>query len=161
MDKRILKIEEALNYIKDRGAFLTSGDMKKANTMTISWADMGYMCRKNIVIIVISDIRYTKEFIDKNNTFTISIPFDESMKEALDICGHNSGRDVNKTEKANINYKISQTVESPIIDGCDIYYECRVVLKQKTDLNEVNSELKLSDEEKYHTIYYGEILAQH
>ena len=36
-----------------------------------------------------------------------------------------------------------------------------MILKQKADLNEVNSELKLSDEEKYHTIYYGEILAKY
>lgn len=155
---KTINLEKSLSDIKNTGAFLTSGNKRKANTMTISWAGMGYMMKKNIFIILISNIRYTKEFIDKENTFTISIPYAEKMDRTLDICGHTSGRDADKKKITDIEYDYGKKVDSPIVKGCAAYYECRVIFNQKIDVNDINPQLNLDDDENGHTMYFGEIV---
>lgn len=155
------ELEEVMDSIKNTGAFLTSGNNSKANTMTISWGSIGYMWRKTIFIIIVSNIRYTKEFIDFENTFTISIPYNGSKERALQICGHNSGRDVDKEELAQIKFIPSKLVSSPIVKGCNRYYECKVMFKERIDLSKIDKETQYKDEESEHTIYFGEIVAQY
>ena len=161
MEDTILQIEKSLNSLNSIGGFLTSGNKIKANTMSISWGSIGYMWKKKIFSVVISDIRYTKEFIDKENTFTISIPYDRSFDKALDLCGHNSGRNINKEMLADLKFIPGKVVNSPVIDGCSAYYECRVLLKQKVDVNSINPELNLDEEENGYTMYFGEIVGQY
>nr|WP_297427803.1 flavin reductase [Clostridium sp.] len=155
------ELEKAIDNLENTGAFLTSGNQSKANTMTISWGSIGYMWRKPIFVILISDIRYTKEFIDIENTFTVSIPYNKNKAAALDICGHNSGRNINKEEAANIKFIPSKIVSSPIVEGCNRYYECKVVFKQTVDSSKIDKETHYKDEEVEHTLYFGEIVAQY
>lgn len=63
---------------------ITAGDAKKANTMTASWGGVGVLWGKNVVYIFVRDTRYTKEFIDNGETFSLTF-FDESNKGALKI----------------------------------------------------------------------------
>ena len=70
---------------------ITAGNEEKCNTMTASWGGVGIMWGKNAVTTYIRPQRYTKEFVDANDTFTISF-FDESYRKALNICGSVSGR---------------------------------------------------------------------
>lgn len=51
--------------------------------MTISWGNIGFQWRKPVFIALVRESRYTKEFIDKSNEFTVTIPFGDSMKEEL------------------------------------------------------------------------------
>ena len=76
---------------------ITAGDEKKANTMTASWGGVGVLWGKNVVYIFVRDTRYTKEFIDNGETFSLTF-LDESNKGALKYLGAVSGRDENKIE---------------------------------------------------------------
>ena len=154
-------LENVVDNLESTGAFLTSGNQNKANTMTISWGSIGYMWRKPMFIILISNIRYTKEFIDTENTFTISIPYNKNKETALEICGHKSGKNINKEELANIKFIPSKIVGSPIVEGCNRYYECKVVFKQTIDSSKIDKETPYKDEEVEHTLYFGEIVAQY
>ena len=51
---------------------VTAGDEEKHNTMTASWGGMGIMWGKNVVSVYIRPQRYTKEFVDANELFTLS-----------------------------------------------------------------------------------------
>jgi flavin reductase (DIM6/NTAB) family NADH-FMN oxidoreductase RutF len=51
---------------------ITAGDREKFNTMTASWGGVGVLWSENVVTTYIRPGRYTKEFIDANDTFTIS-----------------------------------------------------------------------------------------
>ena len=53
------ELENMMDSMITTGAFLTSGNKHKANTMTISWGSVGYMWRKPIFIAIVSNIRYT------------------------------------------------------------------------------------------------------
>ena len=69
---------------------ITAGDSMKSNTMTASWGGVGIMWGKPVVTAYIRPQRYTKEFVDGNDRFTISF-LPEDKREALNICGSVSG----------------------------------------------------------------------
>ena len=72
---------------------ITAGDETKSNTMTASWGGLGIMWGKNIATVYIRPQRYTKEFVDQNDTFTISF-LAEEYRKALNVCGSVSGKNV-------------------------------------------------------------------
>lgn len=51
---------------------ITSGDQAKYNMMTASWGTMGIFWGKPVVNSFIRPQRYTFEFIEQNDLFTIS-----------------------------------------------------------------------------------------
>ena len=80
---------------------VTSGDTDNFNTMTASWGFMGVMWGQNSAVTVIRHSRYTYEFMESNELFTISF-FDKSYRKALNICGTVSGRDTDKVKQAGL-----------------------------------------------------------
>lgn len=80
---------------------VTAGNESGWNTMTASWGFSGVMWGKNTFTTVIRPQRYTKEFIDKEEYFTISF-FGEEMKKALSYCGAHSGRDCDKAKETGL-----------------------------------------------------------
>ena len=79
---------------------VTAGDEKKHNTMTASWGAMGVMWGKNVVSVYLRPQRYTKEFVDAGELFTVSF-YSEDHRGALNICGTKSGRDCDKEKPAS------------------------------------------------------------
>ncbi len=107
MGFREVKIEELqfnpFTKIGKEWLLITAGDSEKFNTMTASWGGVGVYWGKNVVTTYIRPQRYTKEFVDSNDTFTVAF-FDETYREALNICGTVSGRDINKIEKQDLHH---------------------------------------------------------
>lgn len=138
-------------------ALLTAGDGTGFNPMTVSWGNMGVMWNKNIVTVYVRPQRYTKEFIDRSDKFTLSF-FEESMRPALKLCGSKSGRDLNKVEATGL---------TPIFeDGTTCFAEAKLVLEcKKIYQDKIRPEGFLVPyikdcypQEDYHIIYMGEIL---
>lgn len=91
---------------------ITSGDENKWNTMTASWGFVGVMWNKNVIETVIRPTRYTIEFVEKNDLFTVSF-FDEEYRKALQFCGAHSGRDCDKAKETGLN-PFSPTAQQPL-----------------------------------------------
>lgn len=51
---------------------ITAGDQSGYNTMTASWGGLGVLWGKNVATCYIRPQRYTKKFVDANDTFTLS-----------------------------------------------------------------------------------------
>lgn len=142
-----------------KGAFLVSGD-EKPNVMTIAWGGVGIMWFKPVFIVPVRQSRYTKEHIDKTGCFTVSVPFGSKMKDAVSFCGSKSGRDVDKFSETGLKPVKAKEVNSYVIEGCDKYYECRVLYKMPIDRDSL-----LHDEAMHyltndmHTLYIGEIVS--
>ena len=51
---------------------ITAGDESGCNTMTASWGGLGVLWGKNVATCYIRPQRYTKKFVDANDTFTLS-----------------------------------------------------------------------------------------
>ena len=130
----------------------------KVNTMTASWGMMGVFWGKNVVTVGIRPQRFTKEFVDANDTFTISF-FDESYRKALNICGSVSGRDKDKIKEAGLT--------PYFVDGTAAFEEANLILVCKKmyhgDILPENFEDETIDtkwypQKDYHTMYISEIL---
>lgn len=137
-------------------ALVTAGDETGYNTMTVSWGNMGIMWNKNIVTVFIRPQRYTKEFLDRFDNFTLSF-YEESSREALKLCGSKSGRDLDKIKAAGL---------TPVHENGTTYFkEARLVLEcRKIYLDKIRPEGFLDPsiqknylENDYHLIYMGEI----
>ena len=94
---------------------VTAGDESGWNTMTASWGFAGVMWGKNTFTTVIRPQRYTKEFIDKAEYFTISF-FKEEYKKALSVlCQtyHTYCTPISYRKRLSILYIISYEIATP------------------------------------------------
>ncbi|MDT8903554.1 flavin reductase family protein [Anaeroselena agilis] len=142
-----------------QGAFLTAGDGDKSNVMTIAWGSIGFMWGKPVFTVMVRPSRHTYQFMDRGE-FTVSLPL-AGMKDALALCGSKSGRDVDKVKAAGLTLRAGQKVATPVVDGCGLYYECRVAYRYDMVPGQLGQDYdaqwyKGSD---YHTVYIGEIVA--
>lgn len=143
-----------------KGAFMNVAYEGKENTMTIGWGNVGFMWAKPVFTAMVRYSRYTYELVDKAKEFTISVPLNGQLKEALGICGSKSGRDVDKFELCNLHKLEGQDVSSPMIEECDLHLECKVVYQQGMEADLLNDDIKAKkySDGNYHVLYYGEIL---
>lgn len=98
MLKEISAKELKDNFIKminDDWALLTSGDIESFNTMTVSWGGIGELWNKDVGFVFVRPQRYTYQFMEKNDRFTLSF-FGGEYKKELGVCGSRSGRDTDK-----------------------------------------------------------------
>ena len=146
--------------ILPKGAFLTTAADGKVNTMTIGWGSIGTVWQKPCFMVMVRQSRYTHELIEKGTEFTVSIPVNE-MKKALGLCGTKSGRDMDKISAAGLTLLPGKVVGVPVIKGCGLHFECKIVYKQTMEQNllEANNDKAWYANGDYHTLYYGEIVA--
>ena len=89
MEELELKVFEA--FARD-WALVTAGSMDNFNTMTIGWGAMGTLWGKSAVTVYVKPVRYTHEFLDANEYFTVCF-FPADCKKDLSLLGSRSGRD--------------------------------------------------------------------
>ena len=83
------------NFIKLIGndwMLITAGSEDKFNTMTASWGAAGILWNKPVAICFIRPTRYTFNFANQENIFTLSF-FHETERYILNYCGSKSGKD--------------------------------------------------------------------
>lgn len=113
----------------DKEWFLvTAGNDNGWNTMTASWGFAGIIWGKPAFITVIRPQRYTKEFLDKAETFSICF-FKESERKAMAFCGANSGRDCDKAEKTGL--KPVFTDDTTAFEQADMVLVCEKAYVQE------------------------------
>lgn len=137
---------------------ITAGDEKKFNTMTASWGGVGVYWNKNTVTTYVRPQRYTREFIDANELFTLSF-FKPEYKKALNICGTLSGRDCDKVSKAGLT--------PYFIDGTTAFQEAKMIFVCKklyrdtmpsVNFLEKENDAKWYPDKDYHIMYISEII---
>ena len=129
----------------------------EVNTMTAGWGGLGVMWKRNVVYVVIRPQRYTKEFVDNSDTFSLT-SFGGDNKKMLNYLGTISGRDEDKIKKSGLTI---------IRDDCIPYFEeatcvifCRKLFAQDYK-PESFIEKEIIDEcypiSDFHTLYIAEI----
>lgn len=137
---------------------ITAGTINHYNTMTASWGAFGVLWDKPVCFCFIRPSRYTFEFMEKHNTFTLSF-FDESYRRVLEYCGSQSGRHVNKIERCGLtpveaqNRSVYFQEARLVIECCKLYFQ------------DVNPSAFLAEtlatiypQQDYHRMYIGEIV---
>lgn len=140
-------------------ALVSAGNLDKFNMMTVSWGAVGVIWGKPSVTAYIRQTRYTKEFVDQNDTFTLTF-LKDGHREALNVLGSKSGRDMDKMKDSGL---------TPVeVDGNVTFAEADLVLVcRKRFVQDMPKENFLQQEtldrwyadQNYHTMYIGEIIA--
>lgn len=145
--------------ILSKGAFLTTAFAGKTNTMTIAWGNIGFMWGQPVFTVMVRPSRYTHHLIEQSGEFTVSVPL-ENMQQPLGICGSKSGRNTEKISLAGLTLLAGQKINTPVIAGCGLHYECKVIYKHAMVQAALAPELtaKWYTGGDYHTLYYGQIL---
>lgn len=151
--------KELLSQLQ-KGAFLTVKNSDTVNTMTIAWGSMGFIWNKPIFTALVRVSRFTSELIENSSDFTVSFPINNALTKELGICGSKSGRDVDKILEANLTLKPGDEVDSPVIENCGLFIECKIVYKHDMSEAKLDEEIKNKAYAKgdYHVMYYGEII---
>lgn len=98
---KVTEIPFSVFELKNKWMLITASKGDQVNTMTASWGGFGIMWNKEVAFVVIRPQRYTKEFVDNSESFSLSF-FNDSFKKQLSYLGSTSGRDENKIEKAGL-----------------------------------------------------------
>ena len=148
--------DNLIKAIADEWMLISAGDENGYNMMTASWGFAGEMWGEDSIAVVVRPQRYTMEFLDRSDYFTVS--FYGNNKEIHKICGSKSGRDVNKTLETGL---------TPVAGEKYVYFkEARMVLVVKKQFVQPLSENNFTDktvidrwytEKDFHNLIIGKI----
>ncbi len=136
---------------------VTSGDENSYNTMTAAWGFFGFVWRKNVINALVRHNRYTFEFMEKNDLFTVTF-LPEDKKDALKFCGANSGRNCDKAKETGLTPLFIDGTTT--FEEAELVFVCKKVYTQDFDSNLfLNAECRECNEtETVHKQFIGEIL---
>jgi len=145
----------------DQWLLLACGDFsqKHFNAMTISWGSMGIIWDRPFVQVVVRPTRYTLEFMNQYDSFTVSA-FGEEHRKALNLLGSRSGRDGGKIAASGLTPVASQKVASPSFAEAELVLECRKLFWQDIDHSHFMdaSIEKHYPKKDYHRMFFGEVV---
>lgn len=151
-----------LYAIDQEWALLTSGVKENFNAMTISWGGLGTIWNKPVVTVYVKPIRYTYEFMENNEYFTISF-YDKKYKKDLGILGSKSGRNLNKIELTKLTPEFFKNTTS--FKEAKLTIICKKIYFQDLDINNINVDSIPQSEvdrfyktEPIHRMYIGEVI---
>lgn len=165
MDRKSVPIHDFVtrpyHLFDQQWLLLTSGDFHKGhfNAMTISWGAIGFMWDRPLIVTVVRPTRYTYEFINRYDTFTVCA-FPESCRDALALLGSKSGRDGDKIAESGLTPVASQMVAAPSFAEAELVVECRKIYWQDIDPGHFldPSIEKSYPQQDYHRAYFGEVV---
>ncbi|NLO45153.1 MAG: flavin reductase family protein [Clostridiales bacterium] len=157
-EKNIRELNKSpIKLIADEWALLSAGKCGAWNTMTISWGGIGELWGKDAAFVFVRPQRYTREFIESSDMFSLSF-FGGKYKDELSLCGSKSGRDTDKSLLTGL---------TPVFDNGAVYIRqaelvlvCRKMAffdlepKGFTD-KKIENNYSNGD---YHRMYVGEIV---
>ena len=120
--------ENFIKNIGDEWMLIAAGDKEKYNMMTASWGFAGVMWGAPTAIAAVRPQRYTMEFMKSKEYFTLSFYGDDKGIHA--VCGKESGRDVNKTEKTGLTPLFDSDTDAPYFEEARLVLVCKKIYTQ-------------------------------
>ena len=138
---------------------VTAGTMEDYNTMTASWGHLGIMWNLPTAMAWIRPQRYTYEFANRYEEYTLSF-FTDRYRTALQFCGTRSGRDHDKAAETGLT-PMETDRGNVIFQEARLVLECRKIYED--DLSKKNFVLpevaqKHYPKSDFHKFYIGEIV---
>ncbi|WP_312280330.1 flavin reductase [Oscillibacter sp.] len=150
---------EALRLFTGRMPLLTAGDKTACNTMTIGWGGLGSFWNRPACTVYVRHSRYTFQFMESNDYFTVSI-LPKERKDALTLCGTRSGRDTDKI--ADCGFTLCYGAgDAPFFDEAELVLVCRKLYAQDMTSEFVidsGAAASFYPEGDWHRMYIGEVV---
>ena len=107
---------------------LTAGNREGCNTMTIGWCQLGRLWNIPVCTVYVRPERYTYEFMENQEYFTVSA-LPETMKDAVNLCGTKSGRDLDKIKECGLTLAYGAG-DAPYFEEAEWVLVCRKIYVQ-------------------------------
>nr|WP_320133082.1 flavin reductase [uncultured Holophaga sp.] len=151
--------ENPFELIGHQWMLVAAGTAEEHNAMTASWGGLGVLWQKNVATIYIRPTRYTLEFVEKHELFTLSFLAQEH-RGAHGVFGSESGRQTDKTRKTGFT-PIATDEGSVSFEQAELVLQCRKLYHQDLDPAgfldpSIEALYPLKD---YHRVIVGEIQA--
>ena len=152
-----------MEKIAKQWMLITAGDEEKGyNTMTASWGHLGSIWGHNgglpTSVIYVRPQRYTKEFVDREELYTLCF-FPENYKKALGYLGSHSGRDGDKVAVAGLTPVFGEGytyfAEASLVMVCRKLYQAPLVEEGFLDKSVMEDCYPQRD---FHDLYIGHIV---
>jgi flavin reductase (DIM6/NTAB) family NADH-FMN oxidoreductase RutF len=139
-----------IQRIESDWMLVTAGDKQKFNTMTANWGGMGYLWNKPVVFVFVRPERYTYQFMESSDGFTLSF-----------FCGSKSGRDCDKVAEAGLTPHFTELGfpafrEARLVLECRKLYACTLSRNDFLDGDPVR--IHYSTKGGLHKLYIAEIV---
>lgn len=145
-----------ITMFSDGWALLTAGNKDSFNSMTVSWGAVGEIWGKPSMFVFVRPQRFTHEFCDNSEYFTVSC-FQGEYRKELSFFGSKSGRDYDKFKETGL----TAVADNDCVYCNEAKYIFICKKSAKTILQPenfyapyINDCYKAND---YHDIYVGEI----
>jgi hypothetical protein len=142
----------------DAGALLTAGNEHKFNTMTFAWGGFGAIWNKPVVMVAVRPQRYTYEFMEAAQYFTVSF-FDKKYHKALKICGAKTGRNCDKVAEAGLTPYFHAEDQVGFCEAETIYILKKIYFQDIDPANFLIEDIAPHYKGDFHRIYYGEVIS--
>jgi len=151
--------QEILSRLREGGLLCTVTDKNsKINIITLGWGQIGPVYHGHpVFIIAVAPPRFSWHFLEEVPEFVMAVP-DDSLREAVRICGTLSGRDADKFKAAGLTPVASQHVKAPSVLECPLNIECRSYAKIAPPHELLTPEHHQAPLNRQHTIYFAEVL---
>ena len=149
---------------------LAAGDKEKSNAMTIGWGGIGTLWGRTALTVYVAEKRYTKEFMDKADYFTV-MAFDVKDsrsaegrlqgKKVLNYMGTKSGRDGDKAQALGLHTAYTAN-GTPYYTEATMVIECKIMYAAPFDPQYFKSEVPKNMYANFpagiHSMYIGEVV---
>lgn len=151
--------ENGFNWFR-HALLLAAGDERQSNAMTIGWGGIGTLWRKTAVTVYVAEQRYTKQFMDSAEYFTV-MAFGDRKDEILEYMGTKSGRYGDKAQALNLHTAFTEN-GTPYYVEADMVIECRIMYAAPFDpqyfKDDVPRQMYANFPAGLHTEYIGEVI---
>ena len=138
-------------------ALLTAGTEENFNTMTVSWGGLGTIWGKPVVTVYVRTSRYTYEFMDKGEYFTVSF-YPEECRKVLAVLGAKSGRDMDKMNESGLTPV--EAGETMTFKEAEVTLLCRKLFKQPLEVANMPEDVvkQFYGKDAPHDMFIGEVV---
>ena len=122
--------ENPFDWFKGQGLLLAVGNQENNNAMTIGWGSLGNVWSKigpATVTVYVAEGRYTYEFMEKYDYFTV-MAFDKEDARILGYMGTHSGRDGDKAQHLGLHTLYTEN-GTPYYAEATIIFECKTIYR--------------------------------
>ena len=149
------------NYFSQPGGMLVcAGDRNASNAMTIGWGGLGTLWghSTNTVTVYVAQKRYTHEFMERNDYFTIMTFKDQNV---LRYMGSHSGRDGDKAAALGLHVAYTEN-GTPYYEEAECVIECKKIYSDTFNPEDFKDEIPRNFYDRfdagYHSFYIGKVV---
>lgn len=147
------------SQIDEEWMLITAGTTECCNTMTASWGALGTLWGKSMATVYIRPQRYTLEFVERSDYFTLSF-FGRGHRQELALCGSKSGREIDKVKACGFTVSAGAG-GAPYFQEADLVLVCKKAYWQDLDPTHFldgGIDGTFYGEKDYHRMYLGEVV---